>query len=760
MSDKDLKPASDFVTNLVDALDLQAQDLEPMSVAQFLTELKDHPERADTAHALLVRAVDAMGEVDIDKEPPQRQPRLRMLKELGYKLYSAFDNVRGAQRTAHEQMEHLRAAKRGGYQLFLAMVIKGPPGGGKSMLVDAYKAALEGHVVYSVKGCPVHENPLNLLTLLSKKAQAEIAKRIGLTEEDAKKNGTPSLKDMLALAGKPCKHCWSSVMESKKHKDPNQALLSLEVIPQRLSSRRFGISTATPNCSVSTTIVRGERGMTDLGELFDGASSPVKGGGFNSALKPLLEATNDRKLLGSSGISRGAMAAAMAAAGKDAKATPEECDTGPDSAGTDEVPVDSVMFIQTNEGAYKQFLDSVGRDAGKFTRRFHVFTFPYNTSVTEEELAYGDQIAKLRERPHFDPMALKLLALLAVISRLEQSSDIDVVSRARIYDGEKLQVKRTSSNVASGMSSASSLGGSSTQFIMDSPEFWTARDLWRQAGEAEATNGLDMTVMFNLLGEIIERALRERRYEGCVSSYELITFLRERFAELEKSDGFTEAQKEVLKRCKSTFLAVARKGEKTGEIEREYQRLLVRQIYEIAAPDFERRAEGTFQRYKRHAQAYSVGSRRFNEADPESGEVREVDVDYGFLNTVEKWMNLSYETEKENFRRSLEGLILKATRERREQHKICQDGQCDDVDINWRTLPKLADAIRRMLNSETRERLEKLMKRPVELPNEAEEDKKLRERLAGKFGELGYCPHCRSQALEYFKLNELWTLQS
>jgi Mn-dependent DtxR family transcriptional regulator len=88
------------------------------------------------------------------------------------------------------------------------------------------------------------------------------------------------------------------------------------------------------------------------------------------------------------------------------------------------------------------------------------------------------------------------------------------------------------------------------------------------------------------------------------------------------------------------------------------------------------------------------------------------------------------------------------------------DGECDDVDINWRTLPKLADGIRRMLNDETRARLEKVLKQPMELPNELEEDKKLREQLVGKFDELGYCKHCRSQALEYFKLNELWSAQS
>jgi hypothetical protein len=75
-------------------------------------------------------------------------------------------------------------------------------------------------------------------------------------------------------------------------------------------------------------------------------------------------------------------------------------------------------------------------------------------------------------------------------------------------------------------------------------------------------------------------------------------------------------------------------------------------------------------------------------------------------------------------------------------------------------LPDLADAIRRMLNSETQQRLERLLKKPMELPDESDEDKQLRQQVFVKFAQLGYCPHCSAQALEYFKLNKLWSVQS
>ncbi len=42
---------------------------------------------------------------------------------------------------------------------------------------------------------------------------------------------------------------------------------------------------------------------------------------------------------------------------------------------------------------------------------------------------------------HLDPMTLKIAALLAVISRMKKEQEVDIVSRARMYDGEQLVVE-------------------------------------------------------------------------------------------------------------------------------------------------------------------------------------------------------------------------------------------------------------------------------------------------------------------------------
>lgn len=752
MSNTDRNSTSDFA-DLLSALDLKPVKLEPMPLGTFLRELKEHPERADTAHGLLVRAVEEKGEVDIDKEPEERRPYLRMLKEAGIKLYVAFDHVRGSHRFAHKMMQHLQAAAANGYQLFLAIIIKGPPGSGKSMFVDAIKACLEGQIVYTVEGCPVHENPLNLLKLLSDTAIDDLAAKLGMREEDIEgQEGKRSLRQMLAVAGDPCQHCWSQVMENKCEPDPNKALLNLKVTPMRLSARKFGISTWTANSSLPSALERGSRGMVDMGELFDGSNPLMQVS--NPQLKILLDATNDRRIPGNghthgpSGVGKVIKEAAdslpIPAPMKDAAKSISDASCSPDEGpdGNTYQPLDAVLFGQTNMGAWDNFIKSLGKDAGKFTRRFWVPAYPYNSSVTEEEMAYRDRIALMRDVPHFDPMSLMLLSLLAVISRLEPEHQVDIVERARIYDGERLEIKRATTTA----------GGS---------EYWTAKDLWREGGEKEATSGLDMTVMFNMLSEIIDRSLREVRFEDCVSSYEMITFLRARLAELEKSDGFTDEQRTVIKRCREKFLAPAKsKTEKPGTIEAEYRRILQRELYEVAAPDFDRRARKLFERYRAHVQAYTTNQTHVEEEIDSltGGKARKerVKVDTSFMSDLEDNMGITSYSAKEEFRASLETNIFAIIRERRQRNP--EDPKAEE--INWETLPTIAKGIRKKLNTETRKRLERLLKTDLELQDETEEDRRLRDEMIRSFNERGYCRHCLSQALEYFKLNELWNLQS
>jgi predicted Ser/Thr protein kinase len=702
---------------------------------EFLLALKEHPEYADTAASMLIRAIESRGEVEIDSAPPERRPYLRMLAKMRVSSWKAFDHIKGSQRTVALLMEHLYNASQNGLQLRLAIMLKGGPASGKGALAMAIKDTLEGELVHSVAGCPVHENPINLLTLLPADRLDSIAAAIGMGDEESKKAGKPSLRQLVATAGRPCHHCWTKVMgEGTDLKaEPNLGDVMVENV--RLSSRNFGISTWSGQETLLSVLKRGSRGVVDMPEIFSLGALP---GTTNPELDLLLEATNDRRIPGMGSNEIGIPGSPLKLA------NPNAIDTG-------WMPLDAVLIGQTNDGAWDAFM-AAQKDKDKFTRRMNIIQVPYNTSVTEEEAAYRDHVNDMREQPHFDPMALKLLALTAVISRMKVQHDVDVVTRARMYDGEQLRVEKKPKTTTGNTGGAASTG---TAGSLGSTEkaYWHVGEFWQDAGADEGMFGLNMSDMFKIVSEITEAA-NDSKHKS-VSAIGMINYLRGKIAEMQKQPGLTKKQEEVLKAVEGYL-----RGPKSytdsdvGLIEKEYRRVLVRQLFEVASPDFDRRATELFERYRLHAKAYSVGDRDLREPVVQAGvpSFRTVKVDVAFLNEMDKWMGMTADKDRDAFRRSIETRIGIATQmqlEEDEENSKSTDGNI----VTWQSLQEIADGIRKKLNSETAKVLESLLKSEIELD---EEQKKLRRETLERFSKLGYNDYTRQQALTYFRDYKLW----
>mgnify|MGYP003384811737 CR=1 FL=1 len=702
-------------------LELKPVKEEDLTFGQFLARLKDQPHIAETAPSLLVRAVESLGEVEIDKVPAARRPYLRRLKQQGIPSYKAFDHVRGSQRIVHALLKHWRAAASNGYQLFQAVALRGGPGSGKGLLANACKDVLEDAIVYVLPTCPVHENPLNLLTLVSPASLKAIAAEVGISDT--------VLEKMLAVAGKPCQDCWKAIMDGKDAKNPPN-LLDVPVQAMRLSSRKFGIATWSPapegqGCSLYSAILRGSRGIVDMPELFS-VTQPAQG--QVSELDILIEATNDRSI---------------ALAGR--------C-SSEDAQGR--APIDAVLIGQTNLGSMNEFL-RIAKDPNRYQRRIKPIDVPYITSVTEEEFAYRDQLARMKALPHIDPMALKMAALLAVISRLKKEHEVDVVTRARMIDGEDLLVEKkapakTASSSSSGGYWGTTASASSTPAVKSEKVYWTVDQFLAETGEDEGMYGMNLPDMLSVVSQAVDFYLK--RNPQFLSSLRMIRFLRARVDEMGRRANLSEKDKEVIKNCLE-FLKFARfKSDEPGLIEREYRRVLKRELLAVFAPDYETRAEEIYQKYQLNARFHAQGLKEF--PDPKNRS-RKLQVDSEFLDKVDTSMGLElWGEDRPQFRRALDAEILSKTQEHAAKLLSGDPSASEELTINWKTLPRLEAGIRKMLNDEVEKQIERILSPAVFQLNEQEQ--KHREESLQRFRALGYTEDSLEEALQYVKDFELW----
>lgn len=715
---------------LATLLQLDAISAGSMTFTEFLSTLKEHPENADSAAALLVRAVKSKGLVDIEQAEPERRPYLRMVRSMGIPAYTAFDHVRGSQRTVAIIMKHYEAAAHNGYQLRQMLTIIGGPGSGKSFLVDALAAVLEGQVVYAVKGCPLHENPINLLKLLPPAALEQLIGKLG-----------DHVRELMKSALEPCAHCFRSLMYDgdEPRKEPNLGDITVNML--RLSSRDSGISVWTPStqgCSLSTALRQGSRGLVRLPEAF--SQKGVQPGKV-SELQILLEATEGRRIPGSA---------------------TDHCATA-----TGYCPFDGLIVAETNKGAWDAFLkDQPDQDA--FTRRNRIMTVPYNTVLSEEVQAYRDFTKQLRSIPHMDPFALKLAATLAVATRMAEKDsqgntiEPDLITRMRMYDGERLSIPKkqpASSGYGNYGSGFGGYGQSPKPASSEAEAKVQVADLWKVTSD-EGSFGLNMGFMLSSVSQVAELAMSApaHTHKGkgpCVSSLSMLAYLRNRIKSWANSSrtasSTTKAEDRVIERCLEYLKEIESLDSLPGLVEKEYRRLLRAQLLQVFAPDYDERATEDFDRYCRHAEAWAQGKTKV--FDPRHR--TEVPVAEAFLDEVDRAQGLTSREEREKFRSSLNARIAQLVRA---QSLRPEEGEEEDkVTISWQTIPELAKAIKARLDADIAKKVERILTKQV--PDLTEDEQAMHKESVVRLTEAGYCDSCREQALNYARDHKLWVSQ-
>ncbi|MCA1592698.1 MAG: PrkA family serine protein kinase [Acidobacteria bacterium] len=291
------------------------------------------------------------------------------------------------------------------------LLLMGPVGGGKSTIVTMLKRGLEEWTrteegaVYSIKDCPMHEEPLHLIP---QELRAEIEKHYGIYIE-----------------GDLCPQCRYALEHTYggRHEDVRiQRILFSE-------KNRVGIGTFAPSDPKSQDITEltGSIDLSTIGEV--GVESDPRAyrfdGELNIANRGVMEFIEmlkvDEKFLYSlltlsqeQNIKTGRFAMLYA---------------------------DEVILSHTNENEYVSFAGN--RKSEALQDRIILVRVPYNLRVSQEERIY-DKLLKQSEvlrNVHIAPNTLKVAAMFAVMTRLEEPrrANVDVVKKMKLYDGEDVE---------------------------------------------------------------------------------------------------------------------------------------------------------------------------------------------------------------------------------------------------------------------------------------------------------------------------------
>ena len=360
-----------------------------------------NPRIAELSHARVNDMVHAAG---VDKLNEGTRDEIARYNFFASELFGIEEPISRIVEYFKSAAQRLEVRKR-------ILLLMGPVGGGKSTIVSMLKRGLEEWTrsdqgaVYSIKDCPMHEEPLHLIP---QQLRAEIEKHYGIYIE-----------------GDLCPQCRYALEHTYggRHED---------VLVQRVNfseKNRVGIGTFSPSDPKSQDITEltGSIDLSTIGEV--GVESDPRAyrfdGELNIANRGIMEFIEmlkcDEKFLYNlltlsqeQSIKTGRFAMIYA---------------------------DEVIVSHTNENEYISFAGNKKSEA--LQDRIILVKVPYNLRVSQEERIY-DKLLKQSEilrNVHIAPNTLRVAAMFAVMTRLEEPkrASVDVVKKMKLYDGEDVE---------------------------------------------------------------------------------------------------------------------------------------------------------------------------------------------------------------------------------------------------------------------------------------------------------------------------------
>jgi len=370
------------------------QKAELITLNEYIDRVAVMPSIAATAHERVFQMIRAAG----------WQPGLHA-GETSYGFFAA--ELYGLDVPLERIVRYFETAAQGHETRRRILLLWGPPGGAKSSVAALLKrglevwSATEAGAVYTLQGCPMHEEPLHLIPP-------------PLRPQAREHTGVP-------IQGGLCPVCaWRLDHEFGGDflRFPIERVYFSE-------ARRVGIGTFEPGDPKSMSMEQLTGGLDFKAiETHGSDSHPLAldwAGEFSKSNRGVFEAVEFFK--NPAEFRNLFLTMAQEKQFKVAKFGYIDSDT--------------VIVGHTNEAEFRAFMADQKNEALK--DRLVTVAVPYNVRVSDEEKIYLKLLTgEGRGDLHIAPHALRAAAMVAVLSRLKEHENLGPVEKMKLYDGEEV----------------------------------------------------------------------------------------------------------------------------------------------------------------------------------------------------------------------------------------------------------------------------------------------------------------------------------
>lgn len=369
----------------------------------YLEILKENPDMAKLSHK---RMYDIIANAGWEVQKPEENPRIRRIYgNEAVKRYGFFrEDFFGIDKVLMKIVSYFHAASMKGEASRQVLYLVGPVGAGKSSLVEALKRALEeAEPVYSIKDCPMREEPLHLIP----------------------KHLRGKFEDMLGvqIEGDLCPIC-----KYKLQHEYNGEYEKFPVITTGFSIRsRKGIGVVPPvdPNNQDTSVLTGTVDISKM-DMYSEDDPRIfsLNGAFNVGNRGLVEFIevfkNDVEYLHTI-----------------ITATQEKSVPSPGKGAM--IYFDGIIAAHSNEAEWNKFKSDHTNEA--ILDRIVKVEVPYCMELTEEIKIYEKILKKSKFKAHIAPHTIEAAAMFAVLTRLAPSNKADPITKLKIYNGEEIVEK-------------------------------------------------------------------------------------------------------------------------------------------------------------------------------------------------------------------------------------------------------------------------------------------------------------------------------